>query len=155
VWNYEDVLATLHRHPGVVVASIAGHTHQNGYLVDQAGIHHMVLPGVVEAPPGRDCYGIVDVFGDKLVLNGVDICMSCTCKLSEAAVARQERAAGRQQQQSVRSAAAAAAAAVAAGKSEVESDLVVDVASSADGSSAAASKLADDAGISLKALRLV
>jgi manganese-dependent ADP-ribose/CDP-alcohol diphosphatase len=133
VWNYEDILATLHRHPGVVVASIAGHTHQNGYLVDEAGIHHMVLPGVVEAPPGRDCYGIVDVFGDRLVLNGVDICMSCTCKLPEAAVARQERAAGRQQQQLV-----GAAAAVAAGKSGVESDLVVDVH---DGSTAAATKL--------------
>lgn len=142
VWNYEEVLATLHRHPGVVVASIAGHTHQNGYLVDKAGIHHMVLPGVVEAPPGRDCYGIVGVFGDRLVLNGVDICMSCTCKLPEAAVARQQRAAELQQQQP-------SGTAAAAGKSGAESDLIVDVA---DVSSVAASKLAESvAGISLKA----
>jgi hypothetical protein len=26
--------------------------------MQQAGIHHIVLPGVVEAPPGRDCYGM-------------------------------------------------------------------------------------------------
>lgn len=100
VWNYEEVLAVLHKHPGVVVASIAGHTHQNGYLVDAAGIHHMVLPGVVEAAPGRDCYGVVEVYADRLELQGVDTCMSCTCKLPEDAVQRQQQhAAGIEQQQ--------------------------------------------------------
>lgn len=58
--------------PGTVVATIAGHTHQNGYRVDAAGIHHVVLPGLVETPPGRRCHGWLDVFTDRLVLNGVD-----------------------------------------------------------------------------------
>lgn len=135
VWNYEEILTVLRRHPGTVVASIAGHTHQNGYLVDEAGVHHMVLPGVVEAPPGRDCYGVVEVYTDRLVLKGVDICMSCTCKLP----------AQRQQPQQPAGSGAAAGAA-GSGKSEkssgggCESDLVVDVA---DGSSSSSSSKQD------------
>ena len=138
VWNYEEVLSVLHQHPGLVVASIAGHTHQNGYLVDQAGIHHMVLPGVVETPPGRDCYGVVHVYEDRLVLQGTDVCMSCTCRLPAAAVERQRRAAALAQ---------VAAAAGRGGGSE--SDIVVDVSDSG----AAAGKLAEAvAGIQLEAV---
>lgn len=143
VWNYEDVLAALHKHPGVVVATIAGHTHQNGYLVDAEGIHHMVLPGVVETAPGRDAYGVVEVYEDRLLLKGVDICMSCTCKLTAAAVQRQQQAAAckqpsqQQQQQEVQG----------GGSRSCESDIVVDVAD-AD----AADKVADAvAGIRLEA----
>jgi manganese-dependent ADP-ribose/CDP-alcohol diphosphatase len=136
VWNYEEVLQVLHKHPGVVVASIAGHTHQNGYLVDDSGIHHMVLPGVVEAPPGRDCYGVVEVFENRLELTGVDICMSCVCKLPAAAAARQQRAAAVQREQA---AAAAEGGEVAGGSSGGESDIVVEVGDAA----AAAEKLAE------------
>ena len=146
VWNYEEVLQVLHKHPGVVVASIAGHTHQNGYLVDDSGIHHMVLPGVVEAPPGRDCYGVVEVFEDRLELKGVDICMSCVCKLPAAAVARQQRSAAVQREQP---AAAAGVGQVAGGSSGGESDIVVEVGEGA----AAAGKLAERvSGISLGAV---
>eukprot|EP00775_Hariotina_reticulata_P008244 gene8244-8434_t len=67
LWNYEEVLQVLQQ-SGVVAATIAGHTHQNGYLVDTAGIHHLVLPAIVETPPGRDCYGWVEVFRDRLQL---------------------------------------------------------------------------------------
>lgn len=57
---------------GVVVATFAGHTHQNGYCCDEAGIHHMVLPAVLETPPGRDAYGWVEVRPEGLRVVGVD-----------------------------------------------------------------------------------
>lgn len=77
VWNYQEVLAELHRAgSGVVVATLSGHTHRNGYVQDEHGIHHLVLPGVVEAPPGRDAFGVLELWDDKLVLQGADICMS-------------------------------------------------------------------------------
>jgi hypothetical protein len=105
----------------------------------------MVLPGVVEAPPGRDCYGVVEVFEDRLELKGVDICMSCVCKLPAATVARQQRAAAVQQEQ-------AAVAGVGQGLGESgagESDIVVDLSDGA----AAAVKLAESvSGISLGAV---
>jgi hypothetical protein len=69
---------------------MAGHTHQNGYLVDEAGIHHLVMPAVLETPPGRDAYGTVEVLADRLLLKGVDTCMSAVVKLSAEAVQRQQ-----------------------------------------------------------------
>jgi hypothetical protein len=69
---------------------MAGHTHQNGYLVDESGIHHLVLPAVLETPPGRDAYGTVEVLADRLVLKGVDTCMSAVVKLPQEAVQRQQ-----------------------------------------------------------------
>eukprot|EP00882_Tetradesmus_deserticola_P028453 GHRQ01031696.1.p1 GENE.GHRQ01031696.1~~GHRQ01031696.1.p1 ORF type:complete len:239 (+),score=67.87 GHRQ01031696.1:143-859(+) len=88
LWNYEAVLQLLCQ-SGVVVATMAGHTHQNGYLVDEAGIHHLVLPAVLETPPGRDAYGSIQVLADRLLLKGVDTCMSAVVKLSPEAVQRQ------------------------------------------------------------------
>jgi hypothetical protein len=89
LWNYEAVLQLLRR-SGVVVATMAGHTHQNGYLVDEAGIHHLVLPAVLETPPGRDAYGTVEVLADRLLLKGVDTCMSAVVKLPADAMQRQQ-----------------------------------------------------------------
>jgi hypothetical protein len=68
-------------------------TPQNGYLVDEAGIHHLVLPAVVETPPGRDACGVVHVHTDRLELRGCDTCMTAICKLKPAAVQRQRAAA--------------------------------------------------------------
>lgn len=77
LWNYEDMLKVLRdTAPGTVVATMAGHTHQNGYLLDEHGIHHLVLPAVLETPPGRDCYGHVDVWEDRIEIQGVDTMMS-------------------------------------------------------------------------------
>ena len=44
----------------------------------QWGVHHLVLPAVLETPPGRDCFGHIDVFNDRLELVGVDTMMSMT-----------------------------------------------------------------------------
>ncbi len=48
------------------------HTHS---FCSQWGIHHMVLPAVLETPPGRDCFGRVEVYGDRLELIGEDTMM--------------------------------------------------------------------------------
>lgn len=45
---------------------------QDGYALDERGIHHRVLAAVVETPPGRDCYGVIDVYADRLELIGQD-----------------------------------------------------------------------------------
>lgn len=47
----------------------------------QSGIHHIVLPAVLETPPGRDCYGHVEAYADRLVLHGVDTMMSLECPI--------------------------------------------------------------------------
>jgi manganese-dependent ADP-ribose/CDP-alcohol diphosphatase len=75
LWNYDRVLALL-RSAGCVAATICGHTHQNGYTLDGAGIHHVVLPAVVETLPGRDAFGVVEVYDGCLVLRGRDAMLS-------------------------------------------------------------------------------
>eukprot|EP00192_Tetraselmis_astigmatica_P013236 CAMPEP_0117671066 /NCGR_PEP_ID=MMETSP0804-20121206/13120_1 /TAXON_ID=1074897 /ORGANISM="Tetraselmis astigmatica, Strain CCMP880" /LENGTH=338 /DNA_ID=CAMNT_0005479471 /DNA_START=250 /DNA_END=1266 /DNA_ORIENTATION=- len=72
VWNYEEVMQVLHRHPNVV-ASFCGHTHNDSYVQDDVGIHHVVLKGIVEAQPGHDCHGIVEVFTDFIVIRGAGL----------------------------------------------------------------------------------
>lgn len=76
-WNYDEVLAAL-QSSGNVVATMSGHAHGNGYALDDAGIHHIVLPAVLETPPGRDASGIVDGYADRLELRGWDCCPSMT-----------------------------------------------------------------------------
>ncbi len=45
-------------------------------LSAQWGIHHVVLPAVLETPPGRDCHGHLEVYSDRIELRGVDTMMS-------------------------------------------------------------------------------
>lgn len=40
-------------------------------MLDSCGIHHRLLNAVVETEPGTDCYGIMDVFSDRIELRGV------------------------------------------------------------------------------------
>ncbi|KAF5839236.1 Metallo-dependent phosphatase-like protein [Dunaliella salina] len=79
-WNYEELLDVM-RGSSCVVATFAGHAHQNGYVRDEWGIHHLVLPSVLETPPGRDCYGHIKVYGDKVKLVGTDCMMSLDMSL--------------------------------------------------------------------------
>jgi hypothetical protein len=44
---------------------------QDGYAVDEHGVHHRVLNAVLETEPGKDCYGWLDVYADHLLLHGV------------------------------------------------------------------------------------
>jgi manganese-dependent ADP-ribose/CDP-alcohol diphosphatase len=52
----------------------------------QAGIHHIVLAAVLETPPGRDCYGHIEVHADRIVLKGVDTMMSLDLPLRQVSV---------------------------------------------------------------------
>lgn len=53
---------------------------QDGYAVDDHGVHHRVLSAVVETAPGRDCFGIVSVYSDRLELQGYDRMASATMR---------------------------------------------------------------------------
>ena len=63
----------LRRYGGsTVVATLAGHSHNDGLHTDSAGIRHRVCKAVLETPPGRHCYGVVSVYGDRVEVSGVD-----------------------------------------------------------------------------------
>jgi manganese-dependent ADP-ribose/CDP-alcohol diphosphatase len=71
LWNYDAVLRLLQA-SRCVVATLAGHTHREGYHCDDAGVHHRVLASVLECPPGTNAFGHVDVWAHGARLRGTD-----------------------------------------------------------------------------------
>jgi manganese-dependent ADP-ribose/CDP-alcohol diphosphatase len=67
LWNCEEVLSVLQSYPNVV-AYFAGHDHDGGYAVDEAGIHHVVAPAPLECDEGEVAYGRVAVYEDHMEL---------------------------------------------------------------------------------------
>eukprot|EP00887_Chlorella_sp_A99_P002374 scaffold10.g2374.t1 len=86
-WDYDRVLTLAHAHADVAVATLTGHAHRDGYVCDEMGIHHRVCAAVLETPPGRDCYGIVSVYEDRMEVEGVDTFESGTWRLRPRAAA--------------------------------------------------------------------
>jgi len=61
VLNAEEVMAAVHRFPGVVGAVFAGLDHDGGYNVDAMGVHHIIPPAPLECNVGQVAYGHVTV----------------------------------------------------------------------------------------------
>jgi manganese-dependent ADP-ribose/CDP-alcohol diphosphatase len=67
------------------VATLAGHAHRYGqHDCTSSGITHRVLEAVLEAPPGLNAYGWIDVFPDRLVLRGHGIMKDMTVRFRDA-----------------------------------------------------------------------
>ncbi len=80
LWNNREVLQLLDCH-NCVVAWIAGHRHEGSYE-EKGGIHHLTIKSIVEAKSETSC-GIIEVYRDKLLLNGYGDQENKTLKLSE------------------------------------------------------------------------
>ena len=68
LWNHKEI-KSLFQQSGVVVAHFNGHYHKGGYAYDN-GIHYVTLEALVEAPEGKNAYGIVDIYSDCVVIKG-------------------------------------------------------------------------------------
>lgn len=68
LWNLDEIAKLLEDCPAVM-AYVAGHAHHGGYAL-QNGVHHVTLQGLVEAPEDGNCFGVVSVFPDRLVIEG-------------------------------------------------------------------------------------
>jgi manganese-dependent ADP-ribose/CDP-alcohol diphosphatase len=81
LWNYDEVLATLHDFPNVL-ASLSGHTHEHAVHRDEKGILHYVLAAPLECPPEVDAFSTAIVYTDRIVINGFGLNSNVTipCK---------------------------------------------------------------------------
>lgn len=71
IWNFDEVLQILRRHKSVVRVFFAGHDHFGGYARDQgSGIHFVTLQGVIETALNDNAYATVEVFRDRVLVNG-------------------------------------------------------------------------------------
>ena len=72
VWNYDDILRILHKHR-CVLAFLAGHTHFDAYIQDENGLHHIILPGVIEAEPNCPAlHATVLLYPNRVVIKAAE-----------------------------------------------------------------------------------
>ncbi len=68
LWYHEEIRHLLHE-SGVVVAYLNGHYHKGGYE-KEGGLHFVTLEALVESPEGENAFGIVEVYDNRLEING-------------------------------------------------------------------------------------
>lgn len=69
-WDFEHLLALLKVHRCVKVV-LAGHDHRGGYYMDAGtGVHHITVPGMLEAEPGTKRYAILELGTQYVLLRG-------------------------------------------------------------------------------------
>ena len=72
-WDCDAALGVLGEPSlsGVVVAVLCGHDHKAGYARDAAtGIHHLTLQSPLNRGDDGACFGVVDVYEERLELRG-------------------------------------------------------------------------------------
>jgi 3',5'-cyclic AMP phosphodiesterase CpdA len=67
LWNAADVIALLERHPSAKIW-LDGHNHEGNYGL-RAGIHYVNLKAMLDTE--ETAYATLDIFADRVVLNGV------------------------------------------------------------------------------------
>jgi len=72
LWNYDQVLDIIYK-KDCVKAVLAGHDHKGGFVKDKYGIYHRTFEAVLEAPPGKNAHCTIQVYPNKLVVNGSGI----------------------------------------------------------------------------------
>lgn len=86
VWNYEEILATIHAEPRCTAAVFSGHLHDGAFGVDSAGIAHLTLESPLTHHEGG--FAIARLFADRLELEGFGAVASRTLpRRPEAALA--------------------------------------------------------------------
>jgi manganese-dependent ADP-ribose/CDP-alcohol diphosphatase len=89
-WNYEEILAVLHRHPSVQMV-LCGHNHVGFYQTDDGGIHHLAVQAVLETAPHDDAFAVMEVFDDHIFCRGAGRVPNIKFYLRWTGDARQER----------------------------------------------------------------
>ena len=69
VWNFDEVLAVLHRHPSAS-AVFCGHDHNGGYHLDDAGVHHVTFKSPLNCGLNEHSFAIAELHHDRILLQG-------------------------------------------------------------------------------------
>lgn len=73
LWNHKEVLAMINAFD-CVVACFTGHDHDGGYYHDTVNnIHHVTFEGAIERPADTNAYGVVNVYEDRLEIEGYGV----------------------------------------------------------------------------------
>jgi manganese-dependent ADP-ribose/CDP-alcohol diphosphatase len=81
-FNYPEILKLLQKFNDVVVLTLSGHTHSNGYI-ESKGIHHIVVPAALESKPPIQTFAILEIYEDRIEVLGEGDCQSGTIMIEE------------------------------------------------------------------------
>lgn len=83
IWNYQDVLNTIQPYHDTILACFSGHAHKGGYKRDDegSGIHFRVIEAVLETNAPMDTYAFMEVYEDRIVIEGFGECASAVYDL--------------------------------------------------------------------------
>eukprot|EP00755_Sulcionema_specki_P036772 Sspe_Gene.107608::Locus_85868_Transcript_1_1_Confidence_1.000_Length_1178::g.107608::m.107608/K01517/ADPRM; manganese-dependent ADP-ribose/CDP-alcohol diphosphatase len=71
LWDYPQVLRTVHAFRGTVAAVLSGHDHSGGAAIDEAGIPHITFPSPLEANKSfSDCFAIIHLNATHVDVEG-------------------------------------------------------------------------------------
>jgi len=83
IWNYNDVLDIVRPYNDVILACLSGHAHRCGYKRDdESGIHFRVMAAVLETNAPNDTYAFMEIYDDRLVIEGYGDCESAVYDLN-------------------------------------------------------------------------
>ena len=68
-YNAMEMMDVFHQYSECIVGYLAGHDHTGGDAVDEKGILHLTLPGVLENDEDSD-FGTVYVYADRMEIAG-------------------------------------------------------------------------------------
>lgn len=68
-WDHADAFRLITNSPNII-AYFSGHDHSGGYT-QQSGVHFWTLPAMLEATAPSNAYAIVEVWPNRLVVNGI------------------------------------------------------------------------------------
>ncbi|CAL1534215.1 unnamed protein product [Lymnaea stagnalis] len=80
VWNYEEIMNVI-RQFRCVIGVFAGHEHAGWDFVDNHGIQHITLQGIIETRPGGNAYATARLWDETLTITGVGRVPSFTIPL--------------------------------------------------------------------------
>lgn len=79
LWNHEEVVSLIQQQ-SVIAGWFNGHDHQGGYA-EHNGVHYVTFPGMVESGD-RNSYTVVNVFADRMELEGAGAAPSRTLRIA-------------------------------------------------------------------------
>lgn len=68
-WDSSAILQVIHQH-NCVLAYLAGHDHNGGSAIDEKGIYHIVIAGVIETQPNETCFATAKLCPETLYIYG-------------------------------------------------------------------------------------
>ncbi|XP_061175225.1 manganese-dependent ADP-ribose/CDP-alcohol diphosphatase-like [Saccostrea echinata] len=69
LWNFDEVLQVLKANKDCVLCYFSGHDHDGGFDLDESGIHHITLAGVIEAIDNNP-FGTAYLYDNELEIKG-------------------------------------------------------------------------------------